>query len=256
LLSIDGNKEVQDFNRPCRNGGSSFDLVQKNIPLLLDAFPNTTFRSTIYQPTCDKLFDTYIFAIQNNFKSIFMCPNARETWTEENVEKLKIEIHKIFTFIETCFRLNVGMPIASGQINKTFQHILEHDIGVVNHISPELYINRGVVRCGLGTGSASIAYNGLIFGCQEQDSRDTNDYFYIGDIFNGVNKERHKKLLSDYATLAAIECEDKNLCSNCKLRKTCKHEVCPSVSHDLFDSFFIKPKIDCILGQTMYDDAL
>ena len=113
LLSIDGDKAVQDFNRPCRNGESSFDLVQKNIPNLLQAFPSITFRSTIYQPTCDQLFNSYIFAVENGFRNIFLCPNARETWTEEHISILQNEIHKIFTFIETCFRLGIGMPIKS-----------------------------------------------------------------------------------------------------------------------------------------------
>lgn len=44
LLSIDGIKEVQDYNRPCRDTNlSSFDLVEKNIPIILKYFPNTTF---------------------------------------------------------------------------------------------------------------------------------------------------------------------------------------------------------------------
>jgi uncharacterized protein len=52
LLSIDGNKETQDFNRPCRDETkSSFDLINKNIPTLLKYYPNLKFRSTAYAPT-------------------------------------------------------------------------------------------------------------------------------------------------------------------------------------------------------------
>ena len=63
LLSCDGPPEVQDYNRPTRDGGKSSILIEKNIPLILEAFPNTTFRATINQDNCDKLFDSYIYAI-------------------------------------------------------------------------------------------------------------------------------------------------------------------------------------------------
>jgi uncharacterized protein len=54
LLSMDGNKNTQDYNRPCKNcNKSSFEMVNKNIPYLLKKFPNTTFRMTIYEDTCD-----------------------------------------------------------------------------------------------------------------------------------------------------------------------------------------------------------
>ena len=78
LLSIDGAKETQDFNRPQRNGKGSFDLVEANIDYLLDKFPNTTFRATLYQPTVKNLYKNYLYATKKGFKNIFICPNARE----------------------------------------------------------------------------------------------------------------------------------------------------------------------------------
>ena len=78
LLSIDGDKETQNFNRPQRNGEGSFDLVEKNIDYLLQNFPMTTFRATLYQPTIKYLYNNYLYAIEKGFKNIFICPNARE----------------------------------------------------------------------------------------------------------------------------------------------------------------------------------
>ena len=71
LLSIDGAKETQDFNRPQRNGEGSFDLVEKNISYLLENKPNTTFRATLYQPTVKNLFENYRYAQRKGFKYIF-----------------------------------------------------------------------------------------------------------------------------------------------------------------------------------------
>lgn len=78
LLSIDGDKETQNFNRPQRNGEGSFDLIENNIDYLLKKFPMITFRSTLYQPTVKNTYNNYKYAEKKGFKNIFLCPNARE----------------------------------------------------------------------------------------------------------------------------------------------------------------------------------
>lgn len=255
LLSIDGAKETQDFNRPCRNGESSFDLVAKNIPIILKYFPNTTFRATIYEPTVDKLYENYLFAIEQGFQSIFLCPNARASWSEEGLETFHQQINKIFTYNILSF-MEGFLPISCGNIDHAFTSILDHDKQIYFDNKWDLAPNRSVVRCGLGTGSISIAYDGKLFGCQEQDSRDTNDYFYIGDIYNGIDVDRHKIILDDYNKAEKIICEDNSLCENCTCRLSCIHETCPSVSHDMFGDFFIRPKVDCLYAQWLQENAI
>ena len=255
LLSIDGAKETQDFNRPQRNGEGSFDLVEANIDYLLDKFPNTTFRATLYQPTVKNLYENYLYATKKGFKNIFICPNAREKWTEEHIKELEIEIGKIFADRILCY-LNDYNPIGCTLIDKAFCDILVHDLQIYKNDFNNLNIERNVYRCGIGTGSASVSYEGLIFGCQEQDSRDTNDYFYIGDIFNGIDVERHKKILNDYNKQIELVCEEKEFCNTCPLRTVCLEDICPSVSHDMFNEFFIRPKIDCVFHRAIMSNAV
>lgn len=147
-------------------------------------------------------------------------------------------------------------PIRCSQIDNIFQKILEHDLQVYYKDFDEINAIRKVYRCGLGTGSCSVSYCGDLFGCQEQDSRDTNDYFYIGDIFNGVNVERHTRLLSDYHKQEKLICEKEELCNTCPLRLTCVEDMCPSVSHDMFGTFFIRPEIDCLFYQILAQNAI
>ena len=255
LLSIDGNEFVQNYNRPCKNGKPSFPLVEKNIPKILEYFPGTTFRSTINQETCGELFNSYLFAIEKGFNHIFFCPNAREAWSNENIVKLKLEIQKIFTYITLSY-MNGETPIQCSPIDTAFKKVLDHDLQVYYNEYNELAPNRPPFRCGLGTTSVSISYDGKLFACQEQDSRDTNDYFYIGNIYDGIDEEKHLKILEDYSKSIMIECEDKSICENCKMRSSCLDDFCPSVSHDIFDDFFIKPKIDCLLFQYLIDGAI
>ena len=255
LLSIDGAKETQDRNRPCRNGESSFDLVVKNIPTILEYFPNTTFRATIYEPTVNHLYENYLFAIEQGFRNIYLCPNARSTWSQEGLDIFHEEINKIFTYNILNFMEGIE-PISYDNINKAFVDILNHDKQVYFGDRWNLAPERNVNRCGLGTSSISIAYDGKIFACQEQDSRDTSDYFYIGDIYNGIDIEKHKVILEDYSKAEMITCEDAALCENCGRRLSCLHDTCPSVSHDMFGNFFIKPKVDCFYTQWLQENAI
>lgn len=250
LLSIDGSEETQNYNRPCKDGSPSFPLVFKNIPLILEHFPYTTFRATINQDTCNKVFDTYLFALSTGFKNIFLCPNAREDWTTENINILTKEMEKIFIHQINSYQ-NGNAPLYFSLIDKIFNKILDHDLQVFNKkdINPE--VKRNAVRCGLGSGSASIAYDGKIYGCQEQDSRDTNDFFYIGNIETGIDIEKHKALLTEYAKKTSITCSNKNKCNYCLLRNVCINDICPSVSWDRFKNFHIRPEIDCIFSNIL-----
>lgn len=255
LLSMDGDEKVQNFNRPQRNGEGSFNLVKKNIPKILSAFKGTTFRSTIYQYSCGELYNTYKFAEEMGFSNIFMCPNAREKWSEENIEILHKEVHKIMIdFTAAC--LEGYTPINCADIERAFKQILEHDLQIHNNKRQELEINRAVTRCGIGTTSASIGYDGKIFGCQEQDSRDTNDLFYIGNIYQGIDVKKHTKLLELYHKKSILISEDSNLCNKCLSRNICTDKICPSVSYDMFHSFSTRPQIDCLYDNWFLEDAI
>ena len=253
LLSIDGSKETQDINRPCQNGESSFDKIIEIIPYLLEKFPNTTFRSTIDQNTVSHTFENYIFASYTGFKNIFMIPNSRENWTEENVLLLKEQLEKIYIYMGQCFSEN-KMPLLMKNITESFQQILNHDINILQNKDNSLN-NRTCLRCGMGTTFGSIGYNGDIYGCQEQDSKDLKNIFYIGNIYNGINKTTHIKLLKKYNSNQQLLCINKKLCDNCDLRNICSTFTCPSTSWDLYNSFFLSSEILCKWRQFLFFNA-
>lgn len=253
LLSIDGAKTTQDINRPCQNGESSFDKIIEIIPYLLEKFPNTTFRSTIDQNTVSHTFENYIFASYTGFKNIFMIPNSRENWMEENVLLLKEQLEKIYIYMGQCFSEN-KMPLLMKNITESFQQILNHDINILQNKDNSLN-NRTCLRCGMGTTFGSIGYNGDIYGCQEQDSKDLKNIFYIGNIYNGINKTTHIKLLKKYNSNQQLLCINKNLCDNCDLRNICSTFTCPSTSWDLYNSFFLSSEILCKWRQFLFFNA-
>lgn len=241
LLSMDGDKETQDYNRPCKNGDSSFDLIVKNIPYLLEKFPNTVFRMTIYEDTCDKLFDNILFAEAQGFKYFFAIPDTRHNFSEKKLNKLGIELEKFYTYMAGSLIQGIK-PIQSSFIKNMFILALKEpslEIKDLDNLMP-----RDIFRCGLGTTSISISPDGNIYGCQEQVTNDKN-IFYIGDIYNGISLERHSKLLSEFRQIAQIIGENPEKCVDCNYKPFCYEVECPSMAKQRFDNFFVVPETLC-----------
>lgn len=254
LLSIDGNKFTQEYNRPCLNSNiSSFDAVSNNFKDLLENFPNITFRMTIYAPTVEYMFENYLFAISQGFKNVYMIPDARNKWNDEQKEIMCRELDKIFKYNELSFENNCFPPSFS-TLDKMYKTIF--DFVLDSHIGDKPF-NRSCNRCGLGTGMGSIGYNGDIFGCQEQTSINGKaNYFYIGNINSGIDINKHSIILKDYMTPGQEQCEIIERCDKCCLRKVCYEFNCPSRSYELFQNFLISPEIQCLWNEKIFSNLI
>lgn len=255
LLSIDGDRKTQEYNRPCKDSKNSFDLVYNNIPKILEAFPDTTFRATIYSETVENLFNDYIFAVKNNFKNAFFIPDSRHEWNEKQKEQLKLELHKIFCFMHFCF-INEIKPINCSSLEEGFINMLKHDLTIYQNKNESVDFQRSLFRCGLGTTFGSVGFDGSIYGCQEQPSKDNKNIFYIGNINTGIDKTRHSQLLSKYVAKNKAQCVSKELCNNCDLRNICFDNGCPSSNYDLFNNFFITSEINCLWRQILLEESI
>ena len=230
LLSIDGNAETQNYNRPYKNGiGNSFDAVIKNIPYLLENFPEVCFRSTIYKDTVENLYDNFLFAESLGFKNYTCIPDTRTAvWNEEEMQKLYDQLTKI-VYHQIEYFLNGTRPkITMAGLYDGFRDVILSELYEEKHEE----LRRTPWRCGLGANGCSINYVGDLFSCQEQDSRDTNEYFYIGNIYSGIDQSKHKQILMDYMN-SIIVCQNGDSCSECPLQKIC-NGGCVSVNKDLY----------------------
>lgn len=257
LLSIDGAPTTQNFNRPCRNSEkSSFDLVVKNIPLILKAFSDTIFRGTIYPETAQYTFENYIFAQYMGFKHIFLIPDERHFWTEENKALLKNEVDKIYSYMDYCFSVKKQIPISFSLIEKSFTYVLRHDINVLNKENFKREIKRNVQRCGLGTGMGAVGYDGTIYGCQEQVSPDNKNIFLIGNLDTGIDEKLHNKLLKEYNKSQIQLGENPKKCKNCDLCSFCDELSCPSSTYDIHGNFFTMSESRCDWNIWLFNNAI
>ena len=253
LLSLDGAKKTQDYNRPCRNKESSFDLIYQNLEYLLEKQPDICFRATIYHDTVKELYNNYLFAELLGFKEVAFIPDLRATWTQEELEEFKTQYNYIY-----CHRLNQLLngktPLKCGTILQWYNYMLNyvtHNENSIERIIPE--------RCGLGTISCSIAYDGNIYGCQEQPSKDEKNLFLIGNIYqDGINIEKHSILLKQYSEAIKItNIDNPSKCEQCQLNNFCNaSKICPSQTWDLTQSFNKTYNAQCAYFNILYQNSI
>lgn len=239
LLSIDGDKETQDFNRPRHDGKSSFDIIDTNIDLLLKYQPDITFRSTIIPETVDNLLHDYLFARKRGFKNWFAIPNVRQYWSEEKLNTLQQQMTLICGVMLKDIDSKIN-PLKFNWINRMIKAIMTK--------APQ---TQHYMRCGLGTTSIGVATDGSLYACQENSTYyDELNPFFIGDIYNGINKERHCSLLSNFDGSKYIFCKQK--CKDCVINKICQSWSCPSTNFAVTGNVMERPEIMCEWLKILY----
>ena len=234
ILSIDGDKETQDFNRPCKNGESSFDKLMENLPYILEKYPNLSFRSTISREKCNKLFENYLFAESLGFRNFFCVPDHLNlNWTKEEMDILGKELKKIFEYRIDQFKNNIE-PMYFSKIINTYETILIHDTAVIDNTFNNLVPNWDD-NCGLGISHVGINWNGDIYGCQEQTynfDKNNDNIFLIGNIYQGgINKEKHIKLINNIKQKTKITNINPERCDNCIGKGICHFNNCISCNY-------------------------
>lgn len=199
LLSVDGGKETQDYNRPKVSGEGSFDEVSKWFAPLLGLQPNATFRMTSIPKTCHRLFEDIMFAEQTGFKNFFTVPNVFEQWNDEAKDALREQVDLYTDYYIAMYRQGKN-PIKFNTLEDTFKEInLINQAGRTGAFRT-LRSCQACGKCGLGASRfASIHPNGDVFGCQEMTSNAGADsIFYIGNIHSGIENDRRQVLMDMY----------------------------------------------------------
>lgn len=255
LFSIDGDKETQDYNRPFPNKKvSSFDVLEPKIPMIVKNFPNTTFRSTITPPMVHKIFDNIMFAKSCGFKHTFSCPNEFDTWTDEQIATMKNEFDKYMLYFIDAYS-KPELPSDFIRWSPFFTGITEAEQIRAKAKNGTPYKLVGESMCGLGLGSGAVNYEGAIFGCQELVSHGYDDNLhYLGDIYNGLDKNRQDALLATYKG-HDLMCEEPELCKDCIKRYICSRGFCHANSYMKFNKSYMKSKIRCLYDSFLIEAA-
>lgn len=222
LTSIDGAKATQDYNRPFHNGQGSFDIVEKNLKLYKEirGLDGVTFRSTIYPPTCEHIYENYLYAIEFGYKSMFFIADSFSDWTPEKENIVTQQLNMVADHYINFWKANKKAPISLNPLTKYMGDAL---FGIEQNekgIPCKQKANKG--KCGYGQGKGvAISPTGDMYGCQEMTSNEGSDsIFYIGNIYTGVLEDRRVKLKELFEStqpagdISCAECSCKSICNS------------------------------------------
>lgn len=250
LFSIDGPKEIQDFNRQDSKGIGSWDLIERNL-LYLKKYPFCQgIRSTVIPETAGKIFESYKWARENGFNMWFPGPDIGNSgWNIETFEHLKRELFYIAMAVYDQIISGIGFtdvpPITEGL--KYFMLMKDIDIS-----EDEISINpQSLLKCGLGTTSLGVDPDGNLYACQEHSTYGKDDFFNIGNLATGVDKNKHLAFLNKYiddVERARKEIRKDKDCSNCICYPKCfylNRAECASSIYELKKDFGEKNQFWC-----------
>ncbi|MCI8388383.1 MAG: radical SAM protein [Clostridiales bacterium] len=256
LFSFDGDEETQNYNRPMKGGQPSFPLLKDKVKLILEYFPQMTFRATVYAPTVHLMYHNFEYAVGEGYKHFFFAPDSCgsvQDWTEAVFQSYTDQLYKIANrVIEECRQ---GNYICISPIDRFY---MTHMTGIIPYNDPNIRNIPGLGRCGVGgNGSALVAPDQKIYTCQEVFTNyEKRDAFLVGDLDNGIDKEKVKRIWDqmDFKKLRDSECYYGEHCEKCALVGQCQGG-CTVRQITVCDEFNVVPYVYCRTENINYQAA-
>ena len=211
-LSIDGTKEIHDFNRKRKDGSGSYDWAVKSLKLLQEKEMDIRVRMTVTPDTVSRLYDSVMSIVGLEAKTIVaMIDLYDKRWTDELFNLLQdqlILIHKELKAkdkIEFCF----------------YSDLKRKRMGC----------------CDGGISNFNISADGNIYPC----SCVVNDEKYkIGSVFTGI--DRH--LLSRHTIFYDKRNET---CDGCGNEYFCLTKRCKYINKSITGEYLTASPVMCKL---------
>ncbi|WP_349945608.1 radical SAM protein [Lacrimispora sp. BS-2] len=192
-ISIDGDKEIHDANRPAANGQSSYDMLEKNVKVLLNEVDNSGLipRATVAKGITDVTRIVNHMLDDLHFKCVALTP-ALGSYEETSYrqEDLDEYFKKYDVLAETFLE-----KLRNGEEYNIYPFVSEVDA-----------VSKGIRRiygCGSGLGFASVDIKGNIYPCMRFIG---NEDYIIGHVKTSFNDKRH--MFFDRTVYNRTKCKD------------------------------------------------
>ena len=183
LLSMDGDYETQNYNRPYKSDKkNSFTFLYNKFELIKKYFPKIEIRATVTPKTISVLFKNFLFFEKEGFKYITFCPNMLEDWDENNLNIIEQELQKITLYYINYLSKNKTPSLKFLPYEK-----------YLNNYNDNLFCQNNI-NCGLGNEIITIDYKEKIYSCQQMVTCDDNNIYIIGDLDNGIDINQQNQL--------------------------------------------------------------
>lgn len=216
-ISIDGNRQKNDANRIFPNGKGSYDAIINNVKLWLLQFPNALTRITISSDDIPFINESVLFLFSLGLTRFDISVIVEDVWKEG--DDLLLE-NQLILLADHIIKNNLS--------DKLYISAFEFNIG-----NPQ-NLNKTARPC--GEMLIAIDSDGKIYNCLRfsQFALKKSQPRIIGDIYNGIDRNRMRPLLSmDYFSLYPERCKECNVATGCK--------ICPadcydnSMTHSIYD---------------------
>ena len=227
-ISLDGPKEIHDFNRIDVYNNGTYERVVEKIPLILDYFPDAFCQATFTPDTIYGLSDSYFLAKDLGFKEWYWAPDLYNSeWKEIHF----LELEKQMKIISNDYFQQNKI------LYKPFERLEDR--------------NKGNLRFKKDTHCLLVAPDGL-----SKISRvnatiidiESDKEWYIGNILNGLDKEKIENWINKYGEEADrlyYAFNTRSECSQCLA-----NNICYNTEHSLENIYLYKiqcqqPRIQC-----------
>lgn len=195
-VSFDGIS--QKISRKYNNGKDSFEDLENISKLLLREMPESYAMLTLAPEAVAHYTESveYLYSIGFKKMTATIAYGKRAVWTDDHLEILKQELHKIAEFYEECFAKCVHFFFSP------FDSKIRECITGYNPSE----------RCHLGFRQMPVFTDGKIYACtQFIGDKD----FCLGDVWNGIDTKKQISLAKRSSIpKECIECDLKNRCTN------------------------------------------
>lgn len=233
-ISIDGDKEIHDANRPAANGKSSYDMLAENVKTLQDEVDPAGLipRATIAKGVTDITRVVHHMLDDMNFKCVALTP-ALGSYEETSYEESDLEEYfkKYDELAETFLE-----KLRNGEEFNIYPFVSEVDA-----------VSKGIKRiygCGSGLGFASVDIKGNIYPCMRFIG---NEDYIIGHVETGFNEKR--KMFYERTVYKRSKCKD------CWARHLCGG-ACVAVQVECGETLESYHPMVCKIAQRMAELAM
>jgi uncharacterized protein len=247
LMSIDGCPEVQDAQRPAKNGRQSSELVGQWARSMLQTRPKAQARATVHPNFVDKFAESVAYIHGLGFREMAVSASEYQDWTESHFSQLERQLGRIVEYIDHVF--GEGGDFCLTSFKYYISRLIRHRVA-----GNESLIKFQSQPCGAGKGYLMVDYQGDIWPCHRFDGADTAagaaGQFRLGNIFKpGFNYQLQGAFLDfDHGKI------HKESCNVCPVNPVCGG-YCPAANLSDTGSIYSPHDAFCRWSNLMYGAA-
>jgi uncharacterized protein len=198
-ISLDGDPDTQDSERPDAQGRGTSKRLQEAIDLLLDWNPCTSVNCVVTPRTADRVDRSMRWLYERGFKYLSSALDYSAEWTTEDLAVLQASYERLADwYVAETLR---GRKFYLSSID---EKIRTRTRGPLDRAE----------RCSIGWRQFSISPSGRLYPCVQFVKEDNDPSFVLGDVFSGFTEEK-RRWVSSCSEGVKPECDGCALLDRC-----------------------------------------